>query len=331
MASSKFVNPFMLGADPEIVLLDPPHLVNVSGGGPNDPTGYFGYDHNGWVVEPHPTPNVSARQVCHNIKNSLDYLAYKFGKYRFRAGAHIQAPERAITLGGHVHLDIRDLTGDQILAMDVFRETLENLDILPMEECKRRTLSGMGYGAAGDIRREHGHVEYRSMCSWLYSRKVSMLAITGIKLAAVAPQTLPTKPMDSIKKLATWMEGFKEADDDVKWIFDRGYFDRSMVVDPEQSVVSAWKADAEMGQLLFETFKERRIQEMKEQIHRRARALNGTATQIDTGLPQEAQEGLGLDQQATFQQMLRTPQAATPPIRRPTRGVNPPVERDFLE
>lgn len=238
--AEKLLNTFLLGADPEMVVLDPPKIINAERVRQAQRT-HYGYDHGGFVVEPHPTPALSARSLCANIKKSLDVMSDHFAAYKFRAGAYFNDPDiRHVTLGGHVHLDIPTLTTPQLNAMDIFCESLEELDILPAAECKQRSQGGI-YGRKSDIRAEHGHVEYRSMCSWLFSRKTTMLCVTGIKLAAVAPQTLTR--MTSISALQKWLEGFKGADDDVDWILERGYFDTSMEAKPDANVKAVWKVD----------------------------------------------------------------------------------------
>lgn len=282
MASSKFINNFMLGADPELVLLTPPNLHHAGRGNAEDETGFFGYDHGGYVLEPHPLPHPSARQVCNNLRNSLDYMYYKFSKYRFRAGAYIDAPQRHVTLGGHVHLDLPELSRAQILAMDVFADTLVALDILPREENARRCGAGDGYGKKSDVRTERGRVEYRSMCSWLFSRKTSMLAMTGIKLCAVAPQTLPKVAMTSVKELVTWLEGFKDADDDVRWILDKDYFGKSMEAKPDASVTEVWKSNEVRGKTLLDAYIEQQITGKKQVLNAGAEveaAVGHAATQ----------------------------------------------------
>jgi hypothetical protein len=241
--SDKLLNTFLLGADPEVVVLDPPTLVNGQKSIKNalSDAHFFGWDHNGFVLEPHPAPCFSARGLMANMKKSLDVISHRLPSYRLRAGAHYSDPDtRSVTLGGHVHLDIPILTRNQIDAMDVLTESLEHLDILPKNECLTRFRAGT-YGRKSDIRAERGRVEYRSMCSWLFSRKTSMLCVTGIKLAAVAPQTL--KKMTSISELKGWIEGFKGTDDDADWILDRGYFDSSMEARPDANVKSVWKVD----------------------------------------------------------------------------------------
>lgn len=241
--AERLLNDFLLGADPEVVLIDPPTLINgLEKGRRFEAQHLYGYDHGGYVLEPHPTPDKSARNVCRNLKKSLDVVAHHFGEYRVRAGAYYSDPNtRSVFLGGHVHLDIPRLNVDQISAMDHFTSSLIGLDILPTKECAKRSGGGAGYGHMGDVRFEHGHSEYRSMCSWLFSRKTSMLCLTGIKLAAFAPDTVSR--MTSLKELQTWIEKFKGKDDDVDWILNRGYFEDSLEAKPDSNVKSVWKVD----------------------------------------------------------------------------------------
>lgn len=255
------VNTFKVGADPELVLLDPPQIVNGAVRGV-ETAGYFGFDHGGYVVEPHPTPDLSVRQVCKNIRTSLDYMHYLWPNLKFRAGAYYEAAgaRNQMYMGGHVHLDIRAFTPDQIAAMDSFTASLEHLDLLPRVECARRAEGGF-YGKKGDIRAEHGHVEYRSMCSWLFDPKIAMLCMTGAKLAAINPAALPKKLFTSKARLTSWFEGYKEADDDVRWMFDKGYFEGSLVADPDASVKTAWKTSFLRGKALAELYVNNKLKE----------------------------------------------------------------------
>lgn len=244
------LNDFLVGADPEMVLLNPPELINGQSERKRM-AGFYGWDHAGYVLEPHPTPAKSVREVVKNIRRSLHVIGHQFGGYKFRAGAYLTTPQRAVTLGGHVHLDLPSLSREQIQAMDTFTASLVELDILPQDECDKRHRAGL-YGRPGDIRSEHGHVEYRSMCSWLFSQKTSMLSMTGIKLCALAPRTLTR--MDSYTKLETWLTGFKGKDDDVDWILDRGYLTTSgsMTAKPDNSIKAVWRIDPEQGERLLE-------------------------------------------------------------------------------
>lgn len=257
MTPLKLVNTFKVGADPELAALNPPNLINTQQGRRVEPTGYFGWDHGGYVLEPHPEPNLSVREVCHNIRKCLDYIWYQFPDYKFRGGAYVKAPERGVPLGGHVHLDFPRPTPPQIVALDMITESFEKLDILPEAEGKVRFADG-GYGRKGDVRAEHGHMEYRSMCSWLFSPKAAMLCMTGAKLASFAPQSLE-KPFTSSRRLKEWFERFKGSDDDARWILDKGYFDESLEADPDASVMAVWKASKLRGKALGEIIVNKKV------------------------------------------------------------------------
>jgi hypothetical protein len=315
--AAKLLNTFLLGADPELVLLNPPKLINGQQFRRAAP-GVYGFDHGGFVVEPHPTPDFSARTVCANIKKSLDVLSKHFPDYKLRAGAYYHDPDtRHVTLGGHIHLDLTTLAAPQIRAMDVFCESLEDLDILPSQESKQRFERG-DYGRKGDVRGEHGHVEYRSMCSWLFSRKTSMLCLTGIKLAALQPETIAK--MTSIQALNKWFERFKGADDDVDWILDRGYFDTSLEAKPDANVKAVWKVDPDKA--------EEWEAEIKATIPANVVNLAGLLRRVQAGERATAQEAAEVRRRATegsesARQVLRAIQAAIL-----TQGV--PVFRDIL-
>lgn len=239
------LNDFLVGADPEMVLLAPPDLINGSLRGL--PTGnYYGWDHNGFVLEPHPKPALSVREVVHNIRKSLHVVGHQFDMYKFRAGAYLHTPQRVVTLGGHVHLDMKTFSVPQINAMDIFAESLESVDILPHAECQQRSKNG-AYGRKSDVRVEHGHAEYRSLCSWLFSQKTSMLAMTGIKLCAIAPDTVTA--MATYPALRKWFESFKGKDDDVDWILDHDYLKTSgsMEAKPDNNIKTVWRIDNAMG------------------------------------------------------------------------------------
>lgn len=245
---AQHVNDFLIGADPEFALFDPPHLVNASrleGRVQNlarEAPLLYGFDHGGYVLEPHPRPDFLARNVLKDTRVSLNQMARVFGDtYKWRAGAYYQAPERAVSFGGHVHIDQPQPTTSQLRAFGRIAASFEHLDILPHDESTTRRRETQ-YGQIDDHRIEHGHYEYRGMCSWLFSRKTAMLCLTAIKLAAVQP-SLITRNFHSLDEVRTWMEGFKGHDDDVDWILDKGYFDSDLTAKPDHDIKSVWHVD----------------------------------------------------------------------------------------
>lgn len=241
------LNTFKIGADPEFVLLNDGHLTVFRG----RPETYspWGLDHGGYVIEPHPKPDPSVRNVIQNLKTCMNDFATVAPTGKWRAGAFMQAPERTITMGGHVHVDQRTCSKEQRDAMDLFAQHLEALDILPATECNSRRATGT-YGRLGDIRTEHGHFEYRSLPSWLYSQRVAKICLAGVKLLAVDPpaavDTLGSKIRESSKtKLASLFERFRGRDDDADWILSSGMLTKKLEVKPDRDLRDVWKVKPE--------------------------------------------------------------------------------------
>lgn len=240
------LNKFMVGADPEF-------LTVRETGVRRHPTpnrhSLYGFDHNGYVVEPHPVPSLYVRDVVKSIKAGLEtYGAVhdRSGGTKWRAGGYFNSPERRFYLGGHVHIDLKAPTPEQLAAMDRYTWVLESLDILPTQECEQRRHS-FEYGQPGSIRQEHGHFEYRTMPSWLFSTKTSMLCITGIKMACVDPSSFGTLPKNaSYKDLQKLFELYKGKDDDVDWILNRDYFSSDMEAHPDRDIKTVWKVEPKM-------------------------------------------------------------------------------------
>lgn len=237
------VNDFRLGADPEFVIVENGHLRRFDS--PVSHVSPWGTDHSNWVIEPHPKPELSVRALVQNIRTSLNDFALVSPAGVWRAGAYLASPERTVTLGGHVHIDRPDYEQDQITAMDILAEHMEALDILPAAECDARRRAGLTYGRKSDIRAEHGHYEYRTWASWLFSQRVTKLCLTGTKLCVVDP-TLLTKTLGlpktaSVTKLKTFFECFKGKDDDVDWLLDGKIFSKALTIKPDRDLRDVWK------------------------------------------------------------------------------------------
>ena len=212
----------------------------------------WGLDHNEWVFEPHPLPDKSCREVIKNLKRSLQAMVPMLEDFSWRAGAYVDTPQRPITLGGHVHIDLPKATRSQINALNCFTRTLLHLNILPELENRARRDRG-DYGRYGDVRTEHGHFEYRTFPSWLYSQRVAMLCLTGSKLAVVKPDTLLTlfpSPLEephlrSKGALKSWFEFFK-GDDDVDYILEKKFFEGKLEAMPDRDLKEAWRLSDEL-------------------------------------------------------------------------------------
>lgn len=241
------LNDYKIGADPEFSIINNGHLVQhrVSPG-----LRPWGIDHGGWVLEPHPKPDRSVRQVIHNLRTALNDLAVNAPLGHWRAGAFLQAPERAVTFGGHIHIDRPEYSAEQVSALDRFTVHLERLDVLPAGECSSRRNEANHYGRPGDLRREHGHFEYRTMCSWLYSQRVAKLCLAGAKLIVADPaavsETMGEPRTASLPKLKSFFERFRHKDDDVDWILQSGILGKKLVVRPDRDLREVWRVIPEL-------------------------------------------------------------------------------------
>lgn len=254
MKPGKYINNFLVGADPEFVLMNPPSLVRglrglrTAGSGQSGRTEarMWGFDHDGWVLESHPRPSLSTVEVIKNIRASMNQIGRCFGDtHKWRAGAFIEAPERNIGLGGHIHIDLPRIPNGALYGMDHLTTWFEALDILPRNECHARR-NTTPYGRLSDVRVERGRFEFRSMCSWLFSQRVSMLCLTAIKLVNAAPeswQTLGSPSQASVKKLEDWFALFKGKDDDVDRMFAKDYFTKKLTYNPDRDLKNTWVVD----------------------------------------------------------------------------------------
>ena len=239
------LNNFKLGADPEFAVMNGAHVTLVNA--PLDPFVPWGIDHGGYVVEPHPKPDVSVRNLVANMRVAMNDFATVAPTGRWRAGAYLQSDLRPLTFGGHVHID-KPTPGDEIKALDLFTQHLEKLDILPAAECVKRR-GGGHYGKWSDVRVEHGHFEYRTFPSTLFSQRVTKLCYLAAKLATVDPASVKEElgrvETTSLPKLKAFYERFKGKDDDVDWLLDGGVFTRKLNIDPDKDIKEVWKITPE--------------------------------------------------------------------------------------
>lgn len=257
----KVVNEFLIGCDPEFVVIKNGAHFNVRG--VMNAAGPIGWDHNGHVVEIRPRPAKSAFTLSKHLGDLIKTL--KLGD-KHKAGAYFKNANDGVehTLGGHIHLDLPfeliDYSQRQrISALDEVTHRLEELDVLSKTEMPlRRTRGkavfvGMGngtpYGAFGDVKASNDgrRTEYRTMCSWLYSPVTTFLALTSAKLAATHPvETLTHFAFQpaSKAKLRGFFELFQGKDVDAKraveMIFERN---RNITRDPDVDVVKAWDVE----------------------------------------------------------------------------------------
>jgi hypothetical protein len=264
------INDFQIGCDPEFIMLDdkgtqvmPPWAT---------PDGEVGYDHAGRVFELRPNPTQGTFALVRRLKRLIfaeKLEPLKNNKYRAGARAGRES------LGGHVHFSFplieytflpiqgRDGLGQlsqgfvqtgfdsrfclqaeaAIPALDKLTSVLEHLDILPKEESTNRRRGQ--YGKFGDVRDSNGHMEYRTMASWLYDPKVAYLCLTGAKLAAAAPDVAleSLKGVTSFAGLEKWFEKFGSKDINARRALDKVFCKglKGVQVSPDVNFRERWE------------------------------------------------------------------------------------------
>ena len=196
----KALNNFLIGADPEFMLVENGMPVNVTRalGPPMLPEhGPVGWDHRGRVMELRPEPARHVYTVVRRIKKLLEESPMtRLKQYNWS----ILDPSSHDVTGGHIHFAMmpRDDGGwtwpggvrsarHVAPALAMISYLLETLDILPLGASFKRRFNSE-YGNFGDIRTKNNHFEYRAMSSWLHSPQAAFLALTAAKLTVCVPE-----------------------------------------------------------------------------------------------------------------------------------------------
>lgn len=242
----KLLNKFTLGCDPEFVATKAGRNVTIFER--LQAQDVVGYDHGGRVLELRPYPHRGAYSLLKEIRSVFNRKhpnTQILQEFHLKAGG-VAGPE---SLGGHVHFGFtpgvignQHFTPEQLTALDAVARILIRLDILPLEESRQRQELGH-YGKYGDFRVSQASLEYRSMPSWLYSPKATMLAVTCAKLALVDPAgtTAALQPGGAgFPALETWLETFKDRDDNARRILERIPL-RDFKAQPDADLNEVWR------------------------------------------------------------------------------------------
>ena len=252
------INTFQIGCDPEFVALDKDlKLIKTTFVTDEDldksAVTEVGFDHNGRVIELRPKPTQGTFALCRRLQRLVGEAIEQFpNASKFRAGATCSGE----SLGGHVHFGVPVYTQGNgyytevnpdialpISALDKVTYILEHLDILPMGESANRRKGK--FGKWGDIRDSDGHLEYRTMASWLYDPRVSFLCLTAAKLAASEPKSTldALAKVTSFEGLEAWMRLYRDKDANarraVEKIFPKGL--KTVQIDPDVDFRERWK------------------------------------------------------------------------------------------
>ena len=257
------INTFRVGCDPEFMLLDKEgKTVAASTYFPIH--GPIGYDHGGRVAEFRPDPARGIYSLVRKIQGLIKSPTMKAVSARLRSGALCNRD----CLGGHIHLGFNafeekpptnvgiwgggkfNARGAQVTkALDTLTKKLEYLDILPKNESAQRRASAQGqgnhYGEYGDVRDCNGHMEYRTMASWLYDPRVAFLCLTAAKLAAADPEGSYSalKDCDSFSDLMKWIETYKTKDLNAARVSEKlvGGGHKNLQIDPTVDFRDRWE------------------------------------------------------------------------------------------
>lgn len=257
------LNEFKVGTDPEFMFISAEGLT-VPAMKYFGHDGEIGFDHGGRVAEFRPGPSKGVYPIIRKLHALINSPKVVNTGNRLRAGAICNND----CLGGHIHFGFNAfqlkpgegcsvLTGGQFnergakvtKALDALTKTLEHLDILPKNESAKRRASAQGqgnhYGAYGDVRDCRGHMEYRTMASWLYDPKVAFLCLTAAKLAACDPDGAyeALKDCKSFAGFSAWLNQYKEKDLNAKRasekLLDKGL--PQLQVDPSVDFRGRWE------------------------------------------------------------------------------------------
>jgi hypothetical protein len=264
-------NPWLLGADPEFAVLEPPDKLVANQGTyateVDSPDGGIGNDHSGRVWEIRPQPSTSAYGVVTNIWKLLRHSQLaKVERFKWKGGAlgarktpevvapnadpNFMNPAPATThdtLGGHVHFGIAGFNGPQRAALDALTTALLNLDVLPMKEnTKRLATSHYGRFNHDAVRSCNGHIEYRCAPSWLDKPGQALAVLTSYKLAATKPSVLNWTGGFEIKcSFLEWLANFAQTDVDAflldRFITRRGF--DAVCADPDSNFRPRWRKE----------------------------------------------------------------------------------------
>lgn len=226
----RYLNHFMLGADPEFVFTDADG-ENVPATHFNLKTGLaFGADQNGRLVEMRPAPSRSALEVTASVLAELRWMARLYPMARpkiWQSGAYLHGDG----LGGHIHFGrkrptapgLKRKNSPELLALDHVGKTLYDVRVFPNKQWDRRLQpdehGNHGYGHYGDFRPQvHGY-EYRTLPSWLDSPWLAYLCFVLSKLAVHHPGFVLGMQYHNAQTIHNLLAYFKGRDDDALLAF----------------------------------------------------------------------------------------------------------------
>jgi Phage phiEco32-like COOH.NH2 ligase-type 2 len=223
--TGRWMNHFMLGADPEFMFLTASELRQ----GPVHATTLglkaglaFGADQNDRLVELRAAPSRDAIKVLGSILAELRWL------YRYLGDANnatviwnAQAFAHGDGMGGHVHFGRkRPQREDEIRGLDGLAKIMRAADLFDTRgwarRCEGDQFSQM-YGQYGDTREQKHGYEYRTLPTWLDSPRLAYLVLVLSKLVILDPDITASwlkNPQPEWALLQGLAKYYKSRDDD---------------------------------------------------------------------------------------------------------------------
>lgn len=214
--SHRLVNRFMVGADPEFVLVDPIRGTHVALEGLGLHVGpAFGSDLCGRLAELRPAASRFVLEVVASILTELRWMALTspgLRDYNWVSKPYIGRDG----VGGHVHLGRKraEFQEREIKALDRMFQIMTAGEVFHKEgvaERRRQTK----YGRLGDFRSQRHGYEYRSMPTWLESPWLAYLTLTMAKLTTYNPSLVTgtvvnVSPRKFIRNLLAFYKGMDD-------------------------------------------------------------------------------------------------------------------------
>ena len=193
----------IIGADPEFLLMNDDGTIKYA----SEVDGFNHFDilgSDGPLAEIRPDPTIDVVDFVHSIKHILNNHANTelIKKYQWMSGCYYYGKqeggsERTWSIGGHIHIGTPARLARAITSFGELYETavyscldkvLDEYVAIPAIKIDSKKISNLRrkeFGEFGDIRTDHGRLEYRSLSGeWLTHPKMAEAVVGTVKAIA---------------------------------------------------------------------------------------------------------------------------------------------------
>ncbi len=200
---------FLIGADPEIVLVKPDDtLLKVRGVIPEQ--GQFGVDGHGYIAELRPEPAMFPKDLTENLRIALASRYHALKDYRWRAGPWLYEKP----LGGHIHFGV-DMDDLPVEALEKLMPIILVL-IEPHTQARQRRsfpfYRSTPYGLLGDVRAKNWGWEWRVPSSFIISPGVTTAVLALCKAIIYEEITNGKNAYNNLSAAARNLLRFRKSD-----------------------------------------------------------------------------------------------------------------------